>query len=452
MIAHFKKHFLDQEIPAQFEWRGETKHYYAAGAPDVEAVREYYYRGAPHGNVLYFSIGETWNQIAPGLDRLVRSSPPSLDSHGYQLMPYGLPALRKILRQYIDESHGLPAGSYESGICETAVASMGTRTAMYDFGKLVLKRGNFKKKPVFVTTLPAWDYRGVFEPMGFTFSALPLRAEQDFRPDLNAFDTLLENIQRSGDKQVGIIAINAQHNPTAVNWTESEVRHLIRTAMNHGAAILIDDAYFAIHDPAIRPTSALRILIEELRRDFRTPPLWIGVRSLGKQFNCNGWSLGSVTASPENLIALYNEFLFQRSYPYGSYYQSVMANWLASAESTAFLAKQNVIFTSRKRAFRDFFATQLGFALTDVHIGDCTSYLLIRVPEAYRGLSDASLRFQKRIFDNTGVLFGVGSLSADPERTSNVHEYIRAFVGPSNEILGDALNRLAARADTWRTP
>ena len=134
MQDYVSKHFLEQDIDVDSQMIGKQKLYYAAGAPDIALVKEYYAKSRPYEEILYFSIGETWSQIAPGLKRMFEQGPFPADGHGYQLYPYGLPRLQKTLRNYIQKSHGIAPTVVSRNVLETAVAGQGTRTAMFDFG------------------------------------------------------------------------------------------------------------------------------------------------------------------------------------------------------------------------------------------------------------------------------------------------------------------------------
>ena len=430
MQKHLQKHFLDQDLEVDSQWIGETQLYYPAGAGDVKLVKKYYAENPPYEDVLYFSIGETWSQIAPGLKRMFEEGPHPVDVHGYQLYPYGLPELRKTLKNYIQKSHGLPAELLETIAIETVVAAQGTRTAMYDFARLIGERSS--GIPCVISTIPGWDYRGVFEPLGFRNEVVSLSPHNGFEPCVADYESIARRIRESGDFQLSLITINAQHNPTGNNWSSETVRQLIRLAVENQAAILLDDAYYGICHEGVQPTSALGVLVEEFygRGQQVAPVPWIAVRSLGKQFNSNGWSLGALTGEFSILRKMMNKMLFSRSYPYGTMLQNIMNRWLLSTESDDFLRVQQVGYREKRWLLGSFFTEELGYPHEALHLGECTSYALVRTPPAYKSLG--SEKFRADCFARTGVLFGLASLNVDGQHR-DCDEYLRIYMGPTRK-------------------
>ncbi|VTP62565.1 aspartate aminotransferase [Serratia rubidaea] len=125
-------------------------------------------------SLIYLSLGETWTPPPDGLTAALQRLP--AHTHGYTLSPYGLPALRQILKSYITRTHQLPA----DGAYDVAVSQAGTRTAMANFAEYLLSRHNGPQS-VLVPD-PGWDYSGIFAPMGFTVHRYPMLAEQDWQP------------------------------------------------------------------------------------------------------------------------------------------------------------------------------------------------------------------------------------------------------------------------------
>lgn len=439
MKNHLKRYFLDQDLDVDSKQVGSTSLYYPAGAADVKLVKKYYSDNPPYEDVLYFSIGETWSQIAPGLKKMFEEGPHPIDGHGYQLYPYGLPELRKTMKKYIETSHKLPHTILEKASIETVVAAQGTRTAMFDFGRLIAEQKS--GIPVIVSTIPGWDYRGIFEPLGFCNEVIGLSPHNGFMPRFEDYEELARRIQSSGDFQLSILTINAQHNPTGNNWSEEMVRKLTRLAVEQGAAILIDDAYYAIHNEGVQPTSALAILMDEFYGNGQTvaPVPWIAVRSLGKQFNSNGWSLGTVTGEFPVIRKMMNKMLFSRSYPYGTLLQHIMNRWLSSPESEGFLKSQHRGYLEKRRLIGSFFTEQLGYPHGALHLGECTSYALIKIPPSY--LTRGSEVFREDCLARSGVLFGLASLNVDGKRR-DCDNYLRIYMGPSLSEHQEALERL----------
>ncbi|WP_394846242.1 aminotransferase class I/II-fold pyridoxal phosphate-dependent enzyme [Pendulispora brunnea] len=414
--------------------------------PDVGLLTRYLKDGCPHGAPICMSFGETWNQVAPGLVTRVTSEPRHV--HGYQLSMYGLPVLRRTVRDYLIEDHGL-AGVAETGRdFEVAVTWSGTRSAMFDFGRLLLDRGDVasaSRTPVVLAAGPSWDYEGALAPLGYRVRYHALRPETGFRPSLEEVHAVLDRIDANPEERLAMVVINAQHNPTAVNWDADFVSALIRIAMDRKAAILVDDAYFAVHDEGVSATSALRLLLCELatRRDPDARCRWLAVRSLGKQFHCNGWGLGGMVADPAILDLLVNRYRLHNSLMYGGVHQHAMADWLRAPESRQFLRNQQRLYTEKRRFIGEFMKARLHYPEAAVHLGKTTSYIMFAAPKAYASIPEGLDRFKMDCFRDTGVLFAPAWPWPYAAGTQHHLPYLRMFIGADFDAIRVALRRLA---------
>lgn len=409
--------------------------------PDVGLLVGYLKDNRPHGDPICLSFGETWSQVAPGLAARLSTEP--THAHGYQLSLYGLPALRRLARDQIHHDHRLPAGCEPGRDYETAMTWTGTRGAMFDFGRLLRDAaGDDRRTPVVVTAGPSWDYEGVYTALGYRTRYHHLRPERGFQPSADDLHAVLAEVSERPDERLALLVVNAQHNPTAVNWDPAFVTEAVRAAATQGAAILIDDAYYAVHDDDVVPTSALAILLEQLA-DLPADTSWLAVRSLGKQFHCNGWGIGTLTASPETLDHLVNRYRLHSCLMYGGNHQHAMARWLADPASTEFLAAQRVTLRHRRKMIGDFLTTRLGYPATAFHLGECSSYLMLAAPTSYAAQPGGVERFRTDCFAATGVLLAPAWPWPFPAATSDALPYLRMFIGPDTETIHCALSRMA---------
>jgi aspartate/methionine/tyrosine aminotransferase len=409
--------------------------------PDVEWLLRYLDDGCPSGPPLFLSLGESWPPLHPDLSRLLSQAPDY--GHGYQLSMYGLPALRRELRDLVVRTHGLPAGA---GDFEVAVTWSGTRSTMFDFGRLLLdRRRKSVRPPVLLCTAPGWDFAGVFEPLGYRVEYVPLDAGRHFAPDLEAWREAVASIEASSDEPPSLIALNAQHNPTALNWGAEVVRGVLRLAVSRHIPVLLDDAHFGVHDPACVPTSSLAILLEELGEagGASESPLWLAVRSLGKQFRCNGWGLGAITSSPETLDELVNTYRVQHQYNYAGHLQYAMAKWLPRESCEAHLREQNDLIARNRRLVGGLLVSDLGYPPESFSPGECTSFTLFPVPPVYSERPEGTKCFLEETFFKTGVLLSDAWPRPRNSRQSFSLGYARIFIGGSPDDLATAFGRMA---------
>lgn len=405
--------------------------------------------GGDPARLIYLSLGETWTQAAPGLVAALSRGLPDL-SHGYTLSPYGLPDLRRALAEYIAATHRLPrpsdrpdhsdrADHSDQADYEVAVSQGGTRAAMFDFGRLLARDG--AEPPTVLVPAPGWDYPGVFAPLGCRVRYYTLDAAEGYRPVPGQVATELERAAATGRP---LLVLNAQHNPTAANWDARTVRALITTALDHRAALLVDDAYYAVHDPDVRPTNTLAILLEEIRRHPRGATPWLAVRTLGKQFHCNGWGVGALTAHPGTLEALAAQW-HHHSYGSGLPLQAAMARWLRDPACEVYLRAMRGHYAEARRHAAARLTADLGFPRHAFHVGECTSYLRLRVPPRYVDETGGEEGYRHRCLDRAGVLPGTGSMVVSGES----HAHVRLFLGHPRPILDEALDRLARHGLGW---
>lgn len=389
---------------------------------DVAWLREYLAAGARAGEPILLSLGETWASTPEPLAAALRQVPDG--SHGYQISMYGLPQLRKVLKEYVADTQRLP----RTAAWELAVSWTGTRSAMRDFAT-TLERGTV------LAVAPAWDYSGVFEPLGFRSAYVPFDPAERSGPSPEAARAAAAAVP--GD--LAMVVLNAQHNPTGANWSPALVETLIEIALERGAAILVDDAYFGVCETDPRPTSVLEILLTRLAGE-HSPVPWLGVRSLGKQFHCNGWALGAVIAEPGRLDDLVNDIRPQHTFNYGIHLQWAMARWLADRPAVEQYLVRERAGTAEKRA------AVLGWLPAGIRerviAGPAAPYVLYPVLEG----TDVTAYLRRAVLECGVVLSDAWPLARVGPTAST--GYVRMYLGPALDELTTARDRLAA-AGLW---
>jgi N-succinyldiaminopimelate aminotransferase len=384
---------------------------------------------------VFLSLGETWEEIDTSLSSLL-SSPPAY-THGYQLSMYGLPSFRNVLADYIQKDHALEV--YERGRdYEVAVSWTGTRDAMRDFGFLF--RDKFAKGPSLklLTFAPGFDYKGVFSQLGLETVYLPLNTV-DFSVDIEACERAL-NEQPEGTV---ILALNTQHNPTSVNWDTDTVSRLLATAVARGFGIIIDDAHFGVRESNLQPTSALRILLDTIQATNKKSYPWLAIRSLGKQFGINGWGIGAVTAVPELLDSLVNDYRAQHVYNYAGVFQYALCEWMRSGNAQKTLERRNGIIFGNKESAALIFQEKFGYPKGNIFAGPCTSFMLFSLPVSYAQRANGSELFVLECLQNTGILLtGAWPKPYNTTRDFPRYDFIRMYCGCSTITLTEALVRL----------
>lgn len=411
---------------------------------DASMINRYLGDGSPSGELLYFGFGESWTQVAPGLAELLAQPVPS-HVHGYLMSQHGLVSLQRVLRSYIAEDHRLPGDVAPGEHYEVAATSSGTRGAMFDFARMLLADPALemdvgpRRRPVVIAPTPGWDYAGIVAGIGYSTRFLPLRADAGYQLSADEFDGVVDQVAADPESALALVVVNAQHNPTGQNFDPSAVRHLIRRSFAAGAAVLIDDAYYGVHDPGAVMTSALAILFEELEH---APPTarrrWLAVRSLGKQFHCSGWGIGVATAHPRTLGTMMNRFQLQRGFSTGVPLQLAMAMWLGSPAAKHYLDETNREYAAKRDMVTEVLQTRLGYPASRCFRGVSGAFARIAIPSRHWDTSGGMTEFRQRLLDRTGVLVGVDQWA--DSKPDDPH--FRLYLGPPQEVLAEGLDRL----------
>ncbi|EOM76612.1 aminotransferase [Rhodococcus rhodnii LMG 5362] len=416
--------------------------------PDTTLIRALRDRGYPSNEIVYLSLGETWDSVAPGLVDCLRTAVPRF-AHGYTLSPYGLPALRHRLHEMVTREHEL---ARHEGRYTVAVSQAGTRGTMADFARLLRRlpdRGSPAGTPVALIPSPGWDYASLLAAQGYRVLGYPIIDEGGrFGPDIESAIDLLRSTTAHSPV---LLVVNAQHNPTGWDWGPDRVTALLRAACSHRANVVIDDAYYSVHDPHRQPTNALLTQLDTAEDNTH----WLAVRSLGKQYQANGWGIGSMVGPPATVDRLV-ESTTTRSYGSAIPLQAAMSDWIENHESQLHTEE----FRGTIAAHRLHAATRLAELLPGEDIvspGDCTTYMRVAVPtrEVPESAAAAQLirdRFVRELAMRTGVVLGRGSMTdaVDAETPgASRTAWVRMHIGVPRHVLDEGLERIAGFLEGW---
>jgi aspartate/methionine/tyrosine aminotransferase len=417
--------------------------------PDTKWLLQYLEAGCPAGDPIFLSMGETWADVPSFLSSALCKVPEY--SHGYQLSMYGLPQFRQALLSFAIDTQHLPAAAEPGVEFDLAVTWTGTRSVMFDFGRLLRRQFASCERPVAVSTFPGWDYEGALEPSGFEMRFIGLRAEQGFSVSAGELRAELEKIAQESRGRFKLLVINAQHNPTGVNWTRETVSAAISFALENDIALLVDDAVYGVHIPSVTPTSAVDLLLQQIMQipDRNQRPQWLAVRSLGKQFNCNGWGLGYMMGPPATIDQLVNYFRVQYQYNYAGHLQHAMASWISSPESVELTTARNAEIAANAVTMGRLLKDELKVPPENLYPFECGLFYIFPAPPAYASKNAGAKEFLQDCFMRTGVLFS--SCSGGPRAGADTYSlpWIRFFLGARRNTLEDAVKRMIEAGFCW---
>jgi acetylornithine aminotransferase len=234
----------------------------------TDAKRELLARGV---EVVDFGIGEPREDTPPFIREAVAGA---LQPKSTYPLAEGLPELRAAIAAWIERRFG-PALDPGTEVLPT----LGSKEAIFHLAQVV------GGDSVVVTTpgYPVAERGAAFA--GKRVLELPLLAERDFLPDLQAVDW----------SRVGILWLNYPNNPTAATAPLELYERAAAIAREHDVVVASDEAYSEIYFGTTPPASALQVAD---RRNV------IALNTLSKRSSMPGYRSGFVAGDPDVIAAL----------------------------------------------------------------------------------------------------------------------------------------------------
>lgn len=419
-------------------------------SPEQILYQQYLEAGKPHGPVIYAAKGEHWNGVSPDFLRFINNFHFKREDMGYAECGYGIQRHRDFMRALIVREHHLEKRQAPDALqIDVGCLAMTTRMAMYDFAKIAYRHAlrNFPgRKPMALVPTPSWDYRGIFKEVGFDIVYLPIRPENGWLPQLTEWADIVEQARRHPGGKIAIVVSNPQHNPTGMQWPFAVTEFLLNVGAEESSYLLLDDAYYSVHDPRVPVHNHLKSLLERFDRRNGNNPIaasgmfdrWMATRPFGKQFSCNSMGVAAITTSPELLRQLGRESWISR-YHCNTHNAEVMCAWLATDAATEWTIETGSRYARQKDRVRQLLVENLGWPREGVCVGPSTSYMLFEVPEVYQALPDGIDLFRDDLFYATGTL-----LCASLFNQNAPAPYVRLHLGSHPDVIEEIARRWKA--------
>ncbi len=240
---------------------------------------------------------------------------------------------------------------------------------------------------------------------------LPLKAENDFLPDLAELD---EETLRSAR----LIYLNYPNNPTGATADLGFFQEVVDLAREYEFIVIHDSAYSEIYFEENKPPSLLQAAgAREVGIEFG---------SLSKTFNMTGWRLGWTAGNSEIVETLGT---LKTNIDSGVFKAIQRAGITALEQSRDCVEEASKIFKER----RDLLVQGLNELGWNVEANPATYYVWARIPEKY----EDSQEFSRHIFEKTGVFFTPGMGYGEQGR-----RFVRMALTVKKERIKEALERL----------
>lgn len=186
------------------------------------------------------------------------------------------------LREKIAEYHSATMG--EPVTAENVAVIPGAQCGVFTAGLITLNPGDHVVTfdPMYVT------YYGALIARGATLSQVPLRPENDFRPDI-------AEVRAAIRPETKAMVINSPNNPTGAVWPKETLEELAAVCREHDLWLISDEVYCSMtfEEPHVCP----RALADMKDRT-------ISVYSFSKGHAMTGWRLGWIVAAPDTIKAV----------------------------------------------------------------------------------------------------------------------------------------------------
>jgi aspartate/methionine/tyrosine aminotransferase len=307
-----------------------------------------------------------------------------------------------------------------------------------------------RRFPVALCAAPSWDYAGPLTAAGYHMRYYPTGPANGWLPRAEDIHAAVADIASNRHARLGLVVINAQHNPTGRSLPQGTLDTLFEVALAHGAGILLDDPYYEVRTldatPVAAPAALLRYL-DMVHASARARRRWCAVRSLGKQFAANGFAVGTLTSQPDLLPRMLDR-AFARRFPANAHHEWAIAEFLSDRNvCDGYLAEQRASLT-RKRTLLAATLTSQGWPGHLVTVGEVSPYMLVPVPPAWAQRSVEEYR--QHLLAATGVL--VAPASIENNHLNGAVPCVRFYLGGGDEVTSEIARRMVAAGIRYDQP
>ncbi|MBX9627877.1 MAG: aminotransferase class I/II-fold pyridoxal phosphate-dependent enzyme [Gemmataceae bacterium] len=225
-------------------------------------------------DVIELQIGDS---PYPSSSSAIRAGKQAIDAGHTRYAPsLGLPEFRETIARTVRAEFGIPAGP------ENVVVAPGAKPFEQFFCELFLEPGDavLVFQPAFPTYEPNLARRGA-RPV-----YVPLRQEDEFRPDLGAVERFIKS-----EPKARAIFLNSPHNPTGGVATKEDLAAIADLVRGTGIAVLSDEPYCHM----VWAGRHHSLLAEPGMLDHA-----VGAFTFSKSYSMSGWRLGYAVTSARN--------------------------------------------------------------------------------------------------------------------------------------------------------
>ncbi len=261
-----------------------------------------------------------------------------------------------------------------------------------------------------VLTEPAYPaYRPSIEFAGGKIIYIPIKASNDFLPDLTKLEAL---------KDIKMMVVNYPNNPTSAVATKPFYTELIRIAREKNIIIVSDMAYSEVYYDGEKPPSILEI---EGAKDIA-----IEFHSLSKTYYMTGWRIGWACGNPTLIAALAK---VKSNFDSGIFQAIQVAGIAALRSPENLIEEMRAVYQER----RDLVINGLRAIGWKIPTPKASFYIWAKLPKGFNN----SMETAKAFLDKANIVVTPGNGFGE-----NGEGYIRMTLTVSKDRLAEAVNRI----------
>jgi LL-diaminopimelate aminotransferase len=298
------------------------------------------------------------------------------DASNHKYPPYqGTPEFREAVAKWMEQRFGVTGLNPNTEI----VSSVGSKEAIHNTFLAFVEAGDYTLIPD--PGYPVYQTSTIFA--GGEFFTMPLKAENNFLPDLSAIPS---EVARSAK----LLWINYPNNPTGAIATIEFFTELVAFCQEYDILLCHDNAYSEIAYDGYKPPSILQVPgAKEIAIEFH---------SLSKSYNMAGWRIGFVVGNAIGIKGLTQV----KSNIDSGVFKAIQACAIAAYSSTSEAKHQAAMSVYQDR--RDIIIQGLQSLGWPIQPPKASLYVWVPVPPGY-----STAEFVTLLLDKCGIIVAPGN-------------------------------------------
>ncbi|AFZ27041.1 aspartate/tyrosine/aromatic aminotransferase [Cylindrospermum stagnale PCC 7417] len=325
-------------------------------------------------DIINMGVGDPDKPTPADIVQVMHEAIDDASNHNYP--PYqGTQEFREAVAKWMEQRFGVTGLNPNTEI----VSSVGSKEAIHNTFLAFVEAGDYTLIPD--PGYPVYQTSTIFA--GGEFFTMPLKAENNFLPDLSAIP---EEVARKAK----LLWINYPNNPTGAIATTEFFTELVAFGKEYNILLCHDNAYSEIAYDAYKPPSILQVP--------GAKDIAIEFHSLSKSYNMAGWRIGFVVGNAIGIKGLTQV----KSNIDSGVFKAIQACAIAAYSSTSEAKHQAAMSVYQNR--RDIIIQGLQSLGWPIQPPKASLYIWVPVPPGY-----SSAEFVTLLLDKCGIIVAPGN-------------------------------------------